>query len=428
MVWGSKGPLGVAPPNAPCLPGLVRARVRRSDKHHIAGKPTDLMRALVRIAWQGGTILDPFCGSGTTLVEAMKRDISATGIDANPSSHFAARVKTNWNLDGEVLLDQLDKIKSLYDIALKRLDCDQDPFFDYLSTAGFLRRQWISLKPLRKVVALKRAIAQLRIGRDYKDALLLALIAETVRGSANVKFGPELYRGKVKRDSSVFTGFKLRVMQMSEDLALVKGFTYPPSRLILGDARVCGKYLRRTDYFQALICSPPYPTEHDYTRNSRLELALLGIVTGRESLRMIKQGMIRSHTKGIYSSDSDGRLVRNHKVIESLAKTIDKKAESKTHGFARLYSTVLREYFGGIKRHFHSVKPLMAPNALCAYVVGDQSSYLQVHIPTAEILAGLARDVGYQHVETRRWRRRRSTATGREIAENILILRIPANG
>jgi site-specific DNA-methyltransferase (adenine-specific) len=82
VVWGSKGPLGVAPPDAPCLPGLVRSRVLRSDKHHIAGKPTDVMRALVRIAWQGGTILDPFCGSGTTGVAAIEAGLDFLGCEA----------------------------------------------------------------------------------------------------------------------------------------------------------------------------------------------------------------------------------------------------------------------------------------------------------------------------------------------------------
>ena len=43
-------------------------------------------------------ILDPFCGSGTTIIECKKRGIEATGIDANPSSVFAAKVKSNWNI------------------------------------------------------------------------------------------------------------------------------------------------------------------------------------------------------------------------------------------------------------------------------------------------------------------------------------------
>ena len=71
----------------------MRVRVRRSDKHHIAGKPTDLMRALVRIAWQGGTILDPFCGSGTTGVAAIAEGLDFIGYEVISTYAEQARVR-----------------------------------------------------------------------------------------------------------------------------------------------------------------------------------------------------------------------------------------------------------------------------------------------------------------------------------------------
>jgi hypothetical protein len=369
-------------------------------------------------------VLDPFCGAGTTLVEAMKRGIAATGIDANPSSHFASKVKTNWTVDPQILRANLDSVRTLYKVEVARNDSEFDSFYRYLSETGYVGR-WISVKPLRKVVALKRAITKLRTPSDYKDILTLGLIAETVHGSSNIRFGPELYCGKVKRDSSVVAGFRSRVMKMYDDLKIVAGTAHGEATTILGDARVCGKYLRRPGYFNGLISSPPYPTEHDYTRNSRLELALLGAVSDRQSLRHIKSQMIRSHTKGIYQTDKDSKLVSDHETIQALVHTIDKKARDKTYGFARLYSTVLCEYFGGLKRHFASVLPLIAPRGYCAYVVGDQSSYFQIRIPTAKILASIAIECGFEHVETRRWRTRWSTTMRKEIAENILILRAP---
>ena len=166
---------------------------------------------------EGDKILDPFCGSGTTLVEGMKRGLTATGIDANPSSCFAAAVKTNWALEPTVLRSQLEQVHSNYKSQISKSDLDEDEFYAYLVTSGYLRR-WISVKPARKIVALKRAIKCLRIGPDYKSALMLALVGETVGGSSNIKFGPELYCGKVKRDSSVFAGFETRVGKICDDL------------------------------------------------------------------------------------------------------------------------------------------------------------------------------------------------------------------
>jgi hypothetical protein len=391
----------------------------------ILGYPDHLVgRLLDEFGVQPGDhILDPFCGAGTTLVEGMKRGVWSTGIEANPSSHFAARVKTNWQLLAKTLIQCGERVTDNYRKFLQDATYQTDPFYRYLQHEGFLRRRWISVKPLRKIIAIKKAIDGLRTTAAYKNALLLALVAQTVHGSANVKFGPELYCGKSKRDSAVFLGFRERLDKMASDLTLVSTLPRGSSNVILGDARHCGCLLSRGQKFSAIISSPPYPAEHDYTRNARLELALLGAVVDRESLRKIKGRMIRSHTKGVYKGDSDGTLVAGHPEIERIARILERRAKSKTHGFARLYSTVLREYFGGMKRHFASVKPFLAQGGLCAYVVGDQSSYLRVHIPTAEILSSLAAEVGYRTVEIRHWRSRWSTATSRSVEEHILILR-----
>jgi site-specific DNA-methyltransferase (adenine-specific) len=68
VVWGTKGPFGEKPTAGP-FPGAFRVQVRRySDKFHVTGKPTDLLRELVKIAPPGGIVLDPFAGSGTTVL------------------------------------------------------------------------------------------------------------------------------------------------------------------------------------------------------------------------------------------------------------------------------------------------------------------------------------------------------------------------
>ncbi|MEA9705856.1 site-specific DNA-methyltransferase [Xanthomonas campestris] len=80
IVWGSKGNMPLDR-RAPVLPGVIRESVRKADKHHLTGKPTELMRQLVRICESGGCLLDPFAGSGTTLVAAEMENYSWTGIE-----------------------------------------------------------------------------------------------------------------------------------------------------------------------------------------------------------------------------------------------------------------------------------------------------------------------------------------------------------
>ena len=73
-----------------CLAGVFPAQVRPDDKHHITGKPTELMLRIVEICAHGGLILD-FCGSATTGVAALRRGCRFIGSEREPSCAAIAR-------------------------------------------------------------------------------------------------------------------------------------------------------------------------------------------------------------------------------------------------------------------------------------------------------------------------------------------------
>ena len=73
---------------APVLPGVFRQSMPALAKRtHQTEKPLELMRQIVRICEPGQRILDPFCGSGTTLEAAKLEGYDATGIEI--MEHFA---------------------------------------------------------------------------------------------------------------------------------------------------------------------------------------------------------------------------------------------------------------------------------------------------------------------------------------------------
>ena len=76
-------------------PGCFHFPVRQSDKFHLAGKPTPLMRELVSIVPEGGIILDPFAGSGTTAVAA--KEAGRHYIAIEKSAHYAAIARERLN-------------------------------------------------------------------------------------------------------------------------------------------------------------------------------------------------------------------------------------------------------------------------------------------------------------------------------------------
>lgn len=58
-------------------------------------------------------VLDPFCGTGTTLVECKKLGIPSVGVEANPFAHFASTVKTDWSPDPDGLLKHAKEVAEL---------------------------------------------------------------------------------------------------------------------------------------------------------------------------------------------------------------------------------------------------------------------------------------------------------------------------
>jgi site-specific DNA-methyltransferase (adenine-specific) len=79
VVWGSAGAMPVDYEDA-TLPGFYTAHPPRG-KEHVTQKPLDVMRSLVRIAPEGGVILDPFMGSGTTGAAAMLERRRFIGVE-----------------------------------------------------------------------------------------------------------------------------------------------------------------------------------------------------------------------------------------------------------------------------------------------------------------------------------------------------------
>ena len=419
-------------------PNATRNRLRPDDRavhdwyRFVLSFPPHLVRDYAcRFGLGAGqVVLDPFCGTGTTLVECKKRGLATVGVESNPMAHFASAVKVDWAVDGSALRGYVETVASAAAHALARQGLDEGrdlPLFVPAATvpnapcattlralpeaqAALLLKNSISPLPLHRTLVLLDAIDEhgsapmRRFGR-------LALASALVRRVGNLKFGPEVGVGKVKTDVPVLDAWRQRVHAMAVDLDGLRDRADAPARAIFADARAAGQSLdaRSVD---AVITSPPYPNEKDYTRTTRLESVILGLLRDKRQLRALKQGMIRSNTRGVYKADTDDREVADHPQITTVADAIEQRRQrlGKTSGFERLYHRVTRLYFGGMARHLASLRPTLKRGAKLAYVVGDQASYLRVMIRTGELLAGLAQTLGYKLVDIDLFRTRPSTA------------------
>lgn len=381
-------------------------------------------------------ILDPFCGTGTTIVESKLHGIQAIGLEANIFAHFASSVKVDWGINPDLLKKgarnianstlELLKAQGIEDngllkdhpkeVPLKTLDPE---------AAGLLLSDSVSPLPLHKTLVLLDFLKEHKEQTYYRHALL-ALANALVFRISNLHFGPEVGVGKPKIDVPVVALWLYEAERIANDLKFVKGKSFPGAKVYLGDARNISSIIEPNSV-DAVITSPPYPNEKDYTRTTRLESVVLGFIKNKAELKDMKKNFIRSNTRGVYKDDEDDKFVEDHPEIQKIAESIEKRRKElgKNSGFERLYGRVTKLYFGGMTRHLAELRSVLRPGAQLAYVVGDQASYLRVMIRTGRLLADIAEALGYQLMRIDLFRTRYATATREQLREEVVILRWP---
>ncbi|MCI0417435.1 site-specific DNA-methyltransferase [bacterium] len=383
-------------------------------------------------------VLDPFCGTGTTVVECKKNGIRSIGIESHPMMHFASQVKVDWSIDPDGLMAHSNRVASRALEKLESEEIDDNPAvlstslrnFDYRNISEekqkLLLTNSISPLPLHKTLVLLDCLAA-SCNQEYQKHQLIALAKALVYRISNLNFGPEVGVGLIKKDAPVVSSWLSEIKAISNDLRLARIKVNKTSADVYrGDARDPAEILgdRMVD---AVITSPPYPNEKDYTRTTRLESVLLGLIADKADLKKVKQGLMRSNTRNVYKGDSDHEWITEFDQIQTIAEEIEKRRIDlgKTSGFERLYGKVTKLYFGGMARHLSGLRRVLAPGARLAYVVGDQASYLQVMIRTGEILSRIAESLGYETIGIDLFRTRLATATKQQLREEVVLLRWP---
>ena len=165
----------------------------------------------------GQNILDPFCGTGTTVVECKKQGFSSCGIEPNPMACFASRTKTSWQIDPDQLVAHATFVAKLARDRLASDGIEDEPEIPllessprgdrHLKTLGadalkLLVTNSISPLPLHKTIVLLETLEENKDERFISHERL-ALAKCLVNGISNLYFGPEIGVGAIKPDAAV---------------------------------------------------------------------------------------------------------------------------------------------------------------------------------------------------------------------------------
>ncbi len=353
-------------------------------------------------------------------------------------AHFASSVKVDWSVGSDNVLDYAMRVADSFSATIANME-SLAPSTDVnglqspdlltrllgVEESKLLIKNSISPRPAWKALALLREIDE-HGNTKLRQVGRLALARVLVNGVSNLKFGPEVGVGRIKADAPVLEAWGQRMQCMADDLRFVHHRADTPARIIKFDARKADQGIAPGSV-DAVITSPPYPNEKDYTRTTRLESVILGLITTRRELREVKGSLLRSNSRGVYKNDTDDQSVTNFPSVAEIADAIERRRVElgKTSGFERLYGRVTRLYFGGMWKHLSSLRTVLRPGAKLAYVVGDQASFLRVLIPTGQVIADLAESLGYRVTDIDLFRTRFSTVTGQHLREEVVVMEWP---
>ncbi len=240
-----------------------------------------------RYTTPGGSVLDPFCGSGTVLLESLAAGRRATGADSNPLARLIARVKTT-PLPADALVAATEEVVA----SARRIRSFEVPRVNNLD-------YWYAPNTIRRLGRLRAAIMRTAVAPEVREFLDLCFSVVVRRCSSAdprisvpVRLKADQYpEGHWLRDRTNQMIVDLpdrdplrEFAQVAEANAARIGRIHRrgivgPARLHSTDARrlisPSGRR-QRSSTVDMVLTSPPYVGAQKYIRSCSLNLGWLG--------------------------------------------------------------------------------------------------------------------------------------------------------
>ena len=356
-----------------------------------------------------GLVVDPMCGSGTTLVEAVLSGRRCFGLDRNPLSTFISGVKCEaLTLEPSDLISSLSELQAIlttsFDSQMERRRSDLLSESD----RAYLDR-WFSSTVLLELDHIDNAIASLRCQRIRN--FFSVCLSNIIRGVSWQKNDDLRIRREVA-DIPLGETVRRFLSEAQRSTRLVAAFliergplTADSWQVDLGDARIAASlapdFVSQVD---AVVTSPPYATALPYIDTDRLSLVYLGLLP-RRAHRHLDTHMIgnrevtpkeREELWATYEEDK--KLLPN--ATRQLIEKIDKLNKNGDVGFRRRnLSALLSKYFFDMRLVLQEIRTLLRPHGTAFLVVGNNRTTAgdtDIEIKTAHHLEQIAASVGFQ--------------------------------
>ncbi len=365
----------------------------------------------------GDRVLDPFCGSGTTLLEGMLNGFATYGCDLNPLAAKIARAKTAiLTIPRDVADHAMRALSERVARRTARVPTCLDQFGE--GTHDELRR-WFAEPVLYK---LNWILEQIRlIGHETLVEFFEVILSSIIRDVSQQEPADLRIRRRKEalKDAPVLEFFGERVREAHQRLRKYWGIAgRQPGQLIpatvrTGDARTAealNALSLKSDSVDCVVTSPPYATALPYIDTDRLSLlALLGQQSrARSSLerdltgsREIRRGTREAAETALCNQTATDSLPIG--VVQAVRKIHDANRQSDV-GFRREnMAALLWRYFMDMRDNLVQMQRVLAPGRKAFYIVGNGRTKAGERwevIDTCQHLIEIATSAGLRHVES----------------------------
>jgi len=358
----------------------------------------------------GISVLDPFAGVGTTLVEGLKRGYNVIGFEINPYAALACEVKLHAaKFRLKHLTDVIEKLEQLRRSGwVERARPASTPPKNFRSKAPFF-----SPDIERQVLLLQDFIAQQTGGR--LERLLKVALGSVMVGFSNYSYEPSLgTRAAAGKDeiehADVFRIFCDKLWEMEADIGFIqrhmKRFSHQPAAAVHQKSYLAQSDVLPPQSIDLLVTSPPYLNNYHYVRNTRPQLYWLGLTEGNGALRKLEEDNFGQFWQTVRS----GPLISLSFDLPELARLLEivraQNPAKRTYGGSG-WANYAAAYFNDCHRFFEVTRRLMKPGGSVVIVIGN-NIVQGVHIETDRFLAEIGAMHGFQLVRMHRVRRKRT--------------------
>lgn len=336
-------------------------------------------------------VLDPFCGSGTTLVEAGLMGDEAIGFDINPLGVYISKAKTAFLAD--FVEDPKRVVSTIVRDAEKRFSGISRGLVEAQECLGLHRTWsfWFRRPEMAKLLALREAInVKYRSVNRELEIFLLACLSSVAK-SASFLSEDQL---KVRYDSQKNPIDPLISFPYLAESALVcqkqlgQVFRKNAASFHIQEATATTLPLKDKSV-DRIITSPPYLNAVDYTMAHKYNLFVLGLVAPsdfkkhcREYIGMSERA-VRSADLTIRPRVSDEHIRKEVHSLWSLATPT-----------ARNRAFVVAQYFNGMRTSLHEMRRVLRARGRIIMIAGYQNRICGNVIKTADMLEHLAHRAG----------------------------------